>query len=49
MFILFLTQRETEHERGRGREREREGETENRKQAPGSELSAQSLTWGLNS
>ena len=42
---LFLGQRETEHERGRGRERE----TQNRKQAPGSEPSAQSLTRGSNS
>ena len=33
---------------GRGRKRERERERENPKQAPGSELSAQSLTWGLN-
>uniref|UniRef100_A0ABI7X9C8 NADH dehydrogenase [ubiquinone] 1 beta subcomplex subunit 6 n=1 Tax=Felis catus TaxID=9685 RepID=A0ABI7X9C8_FELCA len=37
--------RETEHERGRVRERE----TQNLKQAPGSELSAQSPTWGSNS
>ena len=42
---LFLRQRETEHERGRGRERE----TQNLKQAPGSELSAQSPMWGSNS
>ena len=42
---LFLRQRETEHERGRVRERE----TQNLKQAPGSELSAQSPTRGLNS
>ena len=42
---LFLRQRETEYERGRLRERE----TQNLKQAPGSELSAQSLTRGLNS
>ena len=42
---LFLGQRETEHERGRGRERGRQ----NRKQAPGSEPSAQSPTWGSNS
>ena len=42
---LFLGQRETEHERGRGRERE----TQNRKQAPGSESSAQSPTQGSNS
>ena len=41
-------ERETERERvlvGRGRERKRQ----NLKQAPGSELSAQGLTWGLNS
>ena len=42
---LFLRQRETEHERGRVRERE----TQNMKQAPGSELSAQSATRGSNS
>ena len=42
---LLLRQRETEHERGRVRERE----TYNLKQAPGSELSAQSPTRGLNS
>ena len=48
---LFLTERERERERerdhewGRGRERGRQ----NLKQAPGSELSAQSLTWVLNS
>ena len=30
---------------GEGR---RKGETQNPKQAPGSELSAQSLTWGSN-
>ena len=41
---LFLRERETEHERGRGRERE----TQNPKQAPGSELAAQSPTWGSN-
>ena len=40
---LFLT--EMEHEQGRGRERD----TQNPKQAPGSELSAQSLTRGSNS
>ena len=37
---LFLRQGETEHEQGRVRERE----TQNLKQAPGSELSAQSPT-----
>ena len=42
---LLLRQRETEHERGRVRERE----TQNLKQALGSELSAQSPTWGSNS
>ena len=42
---LFIFGTETEHGRGRGRERE----TQNRKQAPGSEPSAQSLTRGSNS
>ena len=42
-----MTERETEHERERGRERERD--TQNPKQVPGSELSAQSPMWGLNS
>ena len=42
----FLRQRETEHERGEGK---RERETQNPKQAPGSELSAQSLMRGSNS
>ena len=42
---LFLRQRERQHEQGRGRERE----TQNVKQAPGSELSAQSPTQGSNS
>ena len=42
---LFLRQGETEHEQGRVRERE----TQNPKQAPGSELSAQSPTQGSNS
>lgn len=41
---LFLRERETECEPGSGRERGRQ----NPKQAPGSELSAQSPTWGLN-
>ena len=41
----FLRDRERQHERGRGRERE----TQNLKQAPGSELLAQSPTQGLNS
>ena len=42
---LFLRERETEHEQGRGRDRGRH----NPRQAPGSELSAQSPTKGLNS
>ena len=45
--FIFDGERETEHELGRNRERERE--TQNLKQAPGSALSAQSPTWGLNS
>ena len=44
-FNVYLFLRETECERGRGRERG----TQNPKQAPGSELSAQSPTRGLNS
>ena len=42
---MFIFERETKCERGKGRERE----TQNVKQAAGSELSAQSPTWGLNS
>ena len=42
---LFLRERE-KCERGRA---ERESETQNQKQAPGSELLAQSPMWGLNS
>ena len=44
-FLMFIS--ETEHEQERGRERGRE--TQNLKQAPGSELSAQSPTRGSNS
>ena len=40
---MFLRQRETEHEQRRV---ERGRETQNPKQTPGSELSAQNLTWG---
>ena len=43
MFIYF--DRETESQQRRDRDRE----TQNPKQAPGSELSAQSLMWGSNS
>ena len=49
IFIFFnvhsLREKEREHEQGRGRERK----TQNSKQAPGSELSAQSPTRGSNS
>ena len=46
MFIfIFEREREAEYEQGRGRERD----TQNLKQAPGSDLSAQSPTWGSNS
>ena len=44
MFIF-----EKERDRAPAGERQRERETQNRKQAPGSELSAQSPTWGSNS
>ena len=44
---LFLRERERESEPERGRGRERE--TQNMRQAPGSELSAQSPTRGSNS
>ena len=43
---LFLKERETEREQ-EGEDRDKE--TRNPKQAPGSELSAQSPTWGSNS
>ena len=50
---MFILERETETERQRqsvsGAGAERERKTQNLKQAPGSELSAQSPTWGLNS
>ena len=46
---LFLRERERERDRARAEEEQRERETQNPKQAPGSELSAQSLTWGLKS
>ena len=42
-------ERERERDRERKRERRRERETQNPKQAPGSELSAQSPMRGLNS
>ena len=50
MFYLFERERACVHEQvGRGREREREREIQKLKQAPGSELSAQSPTWGSRS
>ena len=45
-FFMFNFERERERERERMGEGQRE--TKNPKQAPGSELSAQSLTQGLN-
>ena len=54
MFIYFLKrkrererEREREHKLGKGGERDRE--TQKPEKAPGSELSAQSPTWGSNS
>ena len=44
--FIFERQRETEHEQERA---DTERETQNPKQAPGSELSAQSPIQGLNS
>ena len=43
--LMFIFEREMECEPGRGRGKK----TQNLKQAPGSELSAQSLTLSLNS
>ena len=43
---LFIFERERQSVSGGG---QRERETQNPKQTPGSELSAQSLTWGSNS
>ena len=46
---MFIFEREGERERERAHaEKGRERETQNLEQAPGSELSAQSLTGGLN-
>ena len=47
LMFIFERQRETEHEWGRSRDRGEQRERENPKQAPGSELSAQSPMWGL--
>ena len=46
---LFMREREREKECEWERGRERERRRQNPKQAPGSELSAQSLTWGSSS
>ena len=48
MFI-FERKTETEKKREQAGKGQREGETHNLKQAPGSELAAESPTWGLNS
>ena len=53
-FVMFIFERETERQSvsGGGAERggaQRERETQNLKQAPDSQLSAQSLTQGSNS
>ena len=45
---MFIFERERETDRAQVGEGQRE-ETQNLKQAPGSELSAQSPTWGSNS
>ena len=50
-FLTFILERERQCEQGRDRERERERERERGAEseaAPDSELSAQSLMWGLN-
>ena len=49
IFLMFIFERERERERESDQGRGRERGTQNPKQAPGSELSAQSLTRGSNS
>ena len=49
IFNVYLCLRETERQSMRGGGAERERETQNPKQAPGSELSAQSRMRGSNS
>ena len=49
LILMFVFIFETERDRARAGEGQRERETQNLKPAPGSELSAQSLTWGWNS
>ena len=47
IFLIFIFERE--RDRAQVGEGQRERETQNPKQAPGSELSAQSPTWDSNS
>ena len=49
--LIFESERQTERDRVRAGEgqRERDTHTQNPKQAPGSELSAQSSTWSSDS
>ena len=49
IFLMFLFIFETQRDRVLAGEGQRERETQNPKQAPGSELSAQSPMWGSNS
>ena len=46
---MFERDKDRERERVKAGEGQRERETQNPKQAPDSELSAQSLMWGSNS
>ena len=45
---MFIFERERRRDRAQMGEGQRERETQNPKQAPGSELSAQSPMWGSN-
>ena len=45
---MYIFEREKETDREKAGEKKRERETPNLKQAPGSELSAQSPMWGSN-
>ena len=49
IFNVYLFLRERESDRAREGKGQRERETQNLKQAPGSELSAESPMWGSNS
>ena len=48
-FLMFIFVFERERYRVQAGDGQRERETQNPKKAPGSELSAQSRTWGSNS